>query len=237
MSRGSGLLGSVGRGVLWKHDSDRARAEASTTGLWQEGPTRLGCIAPGGPTIFLYNAMKPAAIGLSGRIGTGKSAVAEALGQSVGWSRASFGDYVRSVADEQGLGQTRDVLQELGAFLVAQDITGLCQKVLRQSGWGPGHPVIIDGIRHYSVLQTLRQLVSPLRLFLVYLEASDVDRRARLMARESGIVAKLEKFDSDSTEVEVTKLAQIADLKMKASDHPTQVAAMILEQLEAIHDF
>ncbi len=58
------------------------------------------------------------AIGMAGQLGAGKSSVAHTLAEQLDWSFGSFGDYVREIADSQGLEQSRGNLQAVGEDVV-----------------------------------------------------------------------------------------------------------------------
>jgi dephospho-CoA kinase len=179
--------------------------------------------------------MNPAVVGLAGRIGSGKSSVSEALVQSLGWRCASFGEYVRSVARIRGLGENREALQELGASLVARDVEDFCNRVLESSGWSTGSPLIIQGVRHYEVVQTLRNLVSPLRLFVVYLQTDTQTRMTRLDARGDVDIERVRQLDRHSTEIQVAAtLADAADLRVDADGAPIEIAAAIISGIERL---
>ena len=63
---------------------------------------------------LLLRALEPVVLVFSGQIGSGKSRLSSGVAKALGWSYASFGDYIRSVAHSQGLDDTREILQELG---------------------------------------------------------------------------------------------------------------------------
>jgi dephospho-CoA kinase len=100
-------------------------------------------------------------IAFAGRIGAGKSSVAKALADHLGWKLASFGAYVRTVVSSRGLSLSRESLQAVGEELEAKDTTALCRAVLNAAFWQPGEPLVIEGIRHVRVLEILKTLVAP----------------------------------------------------------------------------
>lgn len=99
--------------------------------------------------------MKPAAIAFSGSIASGKSTIAAAVAEALHWPCVSFGNYVRFVARSQGLVESREVLQAIGADLVEKDVAEFARAVLAQADWRPGQSIVIDGIRHVTVLDHL----------------------------------------------------------------------------------
>jgi hypothetical protein len=51
-----------------------------------------------------------------------------------------------------------------------------CGAVLDEALWAPGRSVILDGVRHAEALSTLRDLVSPQRVVLVFVDTPDMVR-------------------------------------------------------------
>lgn len=166
--------------------------------------------------------MKPAVIAFSGSIASGKSTLSQETAKTLQWKRASFGDYVRSVAQSRGLANSREVLQAIGADLLQRDMEGFCRTVLAQAGWQLGQPLVIDGIRHVEVLDNLKQIVAPMPLFLVLVTVDESTRTNRLLERGMVDLEKYQHLEQDSTEQQVkSALANIADLVMD-SGHPLE---------------
>ena len=107
----------------------------------------------------------------AGRIGAGKSSVSAALAADLGWKFASFGAFVRKAATERGMDLSRESPQAVGAELEAKDSAMFCRAVLDDAGWNAGESLVVEGIRHVRILDTLKSLVAPQPVFLVYLEA------------------------------------------------------------------
>jgi dephospho-CoA kinase len=159
-----------------------------------------------------WGTQQPLVLAFAGRIASGKSTLSTSVAQVLGWPRVSFGDYVRQVARHRGLEESRTVLQELGAALIAQGWEAFCRTVLGQVAWEPGQPLIIDGIRHAEALMVLRQLVTPSELRLVFITVNEPTRTARLRQRESPDGETLQRIEEHTTEAQVgTVLPDIAD--------------------------
>ena len=122
-------------------------------------------------------------VAFAGRIGAGKSSVSAAFAEDLGWKFASFGGFVRKTATSRGMEHSRESLQAIGAELEAKDAAMFCRAVLDDAGWNAGEPVVVEGIRHVRILEALKSLVAPQPVFLVYLEAPEELRRARLQER------------------------------------------------------
>jgi ribosome-binding protein aMBF1 (putative translation factor)/cytidylate kinase len=171
---------------------------------------------------LLLRALEPLVLGFAGRIGSGKSAVSAEVAKALGWPRASFGDYVRTVARSAGLEESREVLQELGASLIEGGVDDFCRAVLTQSGWNAGEPLVVDGIRHAEVIESLRKLVAPLEMRVVYLDVKDEKRLENLRKREEAVPENLKLVEAHATEEQVKDvLPELADLRLPG-DRPVQ---------------
>lgn len=151
-------------------------------------------------------------VALSGRTGSGKTSLGHRLSSELGLVRASFGDYVRAAASERGESDDRATLQSVGEQLIG-DLGPLefSRRVLTSSGWRTGSGLVVDGVRHITVLEALSSLVMPQRLRLIYLSVDAAHRLDRLAHRGAG-ETNLAKVDQHSTEVDVPVLASRADL-------------------------
>lgn len=105
-------------------------------------------------------------VAFSGQIASGKSTLSKLLADKTGWSRFSFGDYVRMCAKNIGLdANDRETLQDLGVCLSKRPepfVRGFLE-------WtGTPENMIIDGIRHFSIFLALKaQVHEPIRLAFV----------------------------------------------------------------------
>jgi dephospho-CoA kinase len=140
-------------------------------------------------------------------------AMAIAIAGKIGRSRASFGDYVRSVARARGLPQTRTSLQELGTLLLRGNPHEFCKAVLTAAPWLAGESLIIDGLRHAETIPILRDLVSPAALKVVLISISENTRLKRLTERGEGDAKTIAAVEEHSSEQQVgSALAGLADL-------------------------
>jgi len=152
-------------------------------------------------------------IAFAGRMGAGKSSVSAAAAADLKWKFASFGGFVRKTATSRGVEHTRESLQAIGEELEASDPVKFCRVVLDDAGWQPDESAVVEGIRHVRIWETLKRLVAPQPIFLVYLDASEELRRARLQERGAREANDLAKAEAHSTERDViAELPQLADL-------------------------
>ena len=173
--------------------------------------------------------MKPIVLSFAGSIASGKSTLSIEAASSLGWSRISFGDYVRTVARRQGLGESRKVLQAVGASLINQGMEQFCRSVLAQVNWEFGQPLVVDGIRHAEAIDTLRRLVAPLELVLVFIAANELTREARLIHRGLNHHERQQQIEAHSTEVQVqTVLPGIADLTVDSTQKTEELVKEIM---------
>lgn len=122
-------------------------------------------------------------VALSGRMGSGKTTAAFLLACRLAWLHVSFGDYVRDIANLREVSPTRRNLQEIGMQLTDGGMERFCREVLKHSGWRPGFSAVVDGIRHVSAVEAIRDLVRPTGVLHVHLEAPEGVRQDRLRRR------------------------------------------------------
>jgi len=158
--------------------------------------------------------VKSITLAFAGGIGSGKSSLGTQIADKVGWPYASFGDYVRGIARERGLDNSREVLQAIGAELMTGDLRQFCSAVIRQSKWVKTGSVVLDGVRHREVLPIIRELTAPARLLLVFVVTPREVRRSRLEQRSRDEPERLDLIEAHSTEVQIPLLEELADLRV-----------------------
>jgi len=89
--------------------------------------------------------------------------------------------------------------------------------------------LVIDGIRHVEAIDTLRQLVAPSKLLLVFVDISELEHEARLRQRGLTKDEKLERVETHSTEAQVrAMLPGIADLTVDGNQPIERLLHQIL---------
>jgi dephospho-CoA kinase len=169
-------------------------------------------------------------VGLAGPIAAGKTTIALDLASQLGAPMVSFGDEVRSVAAKRGLPTDRATLQDVGEELIATGWESFCRAVLAQAPWRPGQSLVIDGIRHLGAITTLRRLVTPSSLAIVFLEASADARRPRLTARGTTQHESLA-ADAHRNEVELQSVREAADLVLPNTGNPRRTITVLLRSI------
>ncbi len=184
-------------------------------------------------TVKKRAAANPVVIAVSGPIGSGKTTLSRALAKQLDCKHTSSGDYFRQLALESGQNPgDRRLLQHLGEQQVGLSPDHLCRELLRKANWRPGdESLIIDGIRHIEVLDVLRQVVAPLRIFLVYVQ------RDRM--RSHSVSARIGKrslalFDAHSTEIQTDALRSSADIIVSGDNEVTSVVERVLQSIGGI---
>jgi transcriptional regulator with XRE-family HTH domain/dephospho-CoA kinase len=192
------------------------------------GTANLGLLNPIDRDLLL-RALEPLVVGFAGRIGSGKSTLSVEVARVLGWPRASFGDYLRTLARSSGLDESREVLQELGESLIEQGAEEFCRAVLTHYGWSAGEPLIIDGIRHVEVIRALRKLVAPLEVRVIFLDVDEKKRLERLQKFDETISNKLATVESHPTEHQVREtLPEQADLRLPGDRPIPELVATVV---------
>jgi dephospho-CoA kinase len=121
------------------------------------------------------------AVAITGHISAGKSTLLREVSDRHGWSIASFGEYVRSVAKERSAPVDRKSLQDIGHEMFrALGATAFLEAVIAHGG--PLSEVrLFDGVRDIGIVAALRQAHA--RTVIVYLDVPDVVRYERHLTR------------------------------------------------------
>jgi dephospho-CoA kinase len=178
---------------------------------------------------------KTKVIGISGGIGSGKTALANEVSEKLGCHKVGFGDYVRSLAEEQGLEPSRENLQTLGEQLVTSNLEEFCTAVLFQKGWKKDSHLVVEGIRHTEVVETIKRVISPVQFELVYINLPLEERKLRLEKRQNIHDAQnIVQYDQHSTEKQTQN--ELLDVASIFIDGNTPIEQQALEVIEALGD-
>jgi cytidylate kinase len=171
-------------------------------------------------------------IAFSGSSHTGKTTLARLLASHLQCKFASFGEYVRSEASRKAIPRpSRRDLQDMGQNLVERDLVPFCRAVLAAADFRPGDRLILDGVRHKEVLQTISKLSQGQPVALIYLHTALKNRMARDESSASEQDLQLE--DSHKVESQVhSELRELADLVVETSQGPSSTLSHILSWIE-----
>ncbi len=176
------------------------------------------------------------AIAISGLIASGKTTIAHRLADKLNAKHGSFGKTIRAIAIAQGLKNERHVLQRLGEEWIEQRCAKLCELTLAEANWTSQDNLVIEGVRHVQALETLKHLLRPIKLTLVYIDADDTLRAKRLM--DAGLDSQeIKILDSHSTEIQVqTVLKQMADYVVISNDSPETAVSKIISYIDSLEN-
>lgn len=175
-------------------------------------------------------AAEPIVVGFSGPPKSGKSNLSIDVARALDWGRASFGDHVRHVTRAGGLDPTDPAnLLSVGAELVDHDCEGFCRKVLDAAGWVGRQSVVLDGVRHIKVVETIRHIIAPVGFYLIFVDAPAATRERRF--REDSRVSSipLSHIEAHSTSRDLDALRQMADLLVDGRSPPRHRNVVINE--------
>lgn len=179
--------------------------------------------------------MTSCVLGVAGPIGSGKSTVARALAASFGCPIASFGSYVRGVAERTGGDASRVGLQKLAEELISSiGLDGLTRAVLAAAKWDRKASLIVDGIRHSAVVAALRSQVAPVVVVITYLDVSPQIRLQRFAARDNLGQRDLAAFDAHATEREADQIRKAADIIVNADGSLDETVKAVLRQIQRV---
>ncbi len=148
-------------------------------------------------------AAPSAVISFAAPIEAGKTTVSTKLAERLGAPRVSFGGYLRRIAAERSLEMTRENLQDLGDELIQKDVGAFCEEVLAEWPWVADQPLIIDGVRHAEVLDSLSELLSPAEGYLIYIKIDRATQEFRLAQDDLLHKKTLIELERHPTEVQV----------------------------------
>jgi cytidylate kinase len=157
--------------------------------------------------------MTPMVLTFAGKIASGKSTLSRHVATALNWPWTSFGDYVRAEAQRQGMNpNSRPVLQQVSDQILGRGWHPFCRAVLETAQWTDRTNIVLDGVRHSEALTTLRDIVFPHRVALVFVNTPDILRKERLQGR--GMVSEnLQVSEHHASELQArTTLINAADL-------------------------
>lgn len=178
--------------------------------------------------------MKPHLV-FCGMLGSGKSTVSKAVALHLGANWSGFGKIVKKMAEEQGLKIEREQLQAFGEQIVRETPEMFCEKILADASYLNGHAIVLDGLRHASILALLRQKLAPAQLLCVFVDIGEAIRVERVSKRDGLSSERLRQLDMHSTEIEVGKvLRSLSDFVVDNSHAPESAVNAVIVWLDSI---
>jgi cytidylate kinase len=172
----------------------------------------------------------------SGKLGCGKTTVSKLVALRIGARWNSFGSIVKRIASERGLPTGRETLQALGADLVSNSPEAFCRKVISEAEPSSGHGLVVDGLRHITILKQIQQLLLPAPVIPIYVGVNEAVRIDRIKRRGGINIQDLQRLESHSTEIEVMDdLLKSARLLVDNTKTPENTVEQILNWLKANH--
>ena len=175
------------------------------------------------------------AVVICGPIASGKSTIVHFCNSELGLKVVSFGSYVRSVAKDVGISDTRETLQGLGDHLFkSRGAAGLLQGALQHAGIKNTDSVVFDGVRHSEVLSEIRK--NSKGSIAVFLHAGLAERFQRHNAR-SPYAISLEEFiaiDEHQVEAGISELKQQCELVIDATQSPSEIQELLRNRFALI---
>lgn len=122
----------------------------------------------------MSNTLQPMIICITGRIGSGKTTVGQALAKELCCNQHSISNFLKHSLENHGnLYPSRNDLQDEGEKYIKYGWNRFCHDFLKFISWDRSQPVVIDGIRHIEFIKTLSIFAFPLPVYVVYLSAGE----------------------------------------------------------------
>ncbi|HTE83618.1 MAG TPA: AAA family ATPase [Dehalococcoidia bacterium] len=174
------------------------------------------------------------AVIICGGIASGKSSLARSIAVRLAYVTVSFGGLVSDSAVERGVPVSRGALQELGAQMISSmGVHSLVQAALHRAKAADGGDVVIEGVRHPSVLLELRTIADLSVSVFLKLDQRRRYERFALKDTDDPSISREEftTFDNHPVEAETPELEPLADIVIDAAMAAGSVRDQVLEAL------
>jgi cytidylate kinase len=153
---------------------------------------------------------------IGGRIASGKSFVANLIGNKFDMPIASFGAYLKYYCEQNRLPIDRKNLQDIGDAFVKKDLMKFSKDVISHF-IGTSDKIIIEGVRHRALLAELIQQNK--NHVAIYVFADFKTRYNRYVTRHTdmdgrGLLSQFIEFDNHPVEQEIESLRPLCDLEI-----------------------
>lgn len=154
------------------------------------------------------------ALVIIGRIGSGKSTLAKRISKERNLPIASFGAYLRSYCEANGLPGDRDYLQDLGdKFITTEHMDFLC-KVIDHVG-SQSNMYIFEGVRHKVIFDGIKSMCRQVEAIFIDVEPHVRYEWVKQDTRTHDRFSSFERFlevDNHNVEQEIESLKQLCSL-------------------------
>ncbi len=153
-------------------------------------------------------------IGVSGRIGSGKSKVCEYFSNRYGANRLKFSDILKDILSRLYLPPERENFQKLGKSLRDAFGDDIVAKAMKQDIAGvKGGIVVVDGVRYRSEAEMIKSFENS---FIIYVKAATMVRYERTLHRsekgeEKNSYKKFLISENAETEKHIDEVEALAD--------------------------
>ena len=174
-------------------------------------------------------------LAFAGKTSSGKTTTATKIAKKLNWKLIGFGGYIRHIAKQKEIVPCRENLQHIGEEEIKKGYDSFCKNVLSFHDWKKGESLVIDGIRHKEVVDSLKNIMEPSDVYLIYINLDNKIREKRSVDHKCE--TDLQKYDSHSTEEQVvTSLPNISDLILDGSDAVECNVTRIIEWMNKRND-
>ncbi len=173
-------------------------------------------------------------IGISGRICSGKTYLANIIANKLHLPVASFGGYLRDYCEINNILINRKTLQDFGENFIQNDSEQFLIEVIDHF-IGDHDSIIIEGIRHKSILKIIKTLSKSSTAIFVDMDQNT--RYKRFCSRESYIdsVKTFDQFimsDNHLVELEIQELKPLCDLVINSEADYNQKLKLLFEKYQ-----
>lgn len=169
-------------------------------------------------------------IGISGKIGSGKSTIAKDIQTKYGFRRLSTSDLLKSILESKDIEPTREKLQDIGDIMI---------KTVGGSGFMalmlvylPAENYLIDSIRHREALQYMKNKFRG-DFVNIFVDAPENIRYSRTEEQYESF-EYFKKIDSANSEIEIESLKTNSDFVVSNDTSPFKVKIQVEKIFEEI---
>jgi len=156
----------------------------------------------------------------SGKIGSGKTYIAQQLAKKYQYDQASFSSYIRYKCETMGLEHTRENMQNIGYDTVENDLENYIYYMLNCATNKKSDTLVLDGLRHTKVLDFFKNE----NIYVLFVECDEFLRQQQLQTRDGFFDPQ---SDMHETEQELSHLKKLAGTVVKNTDSTEDIYCRI----------